>query len=504
MLITQIRQRVYALLNKERRFRNRTSQSKKVDIKLEQANAVTQVAAEYLSFSLDTSVLVGGYWWEGSQGVKKGLGTLRVSPIDLSVKKLNRLVKALGPSYLRVGGSEADKIHYFTKPEKQPDALVLTTAMWDQLHQFVQQNQLKLIFTFKYGLFERSQHGNWQGSEIKALLDYSKQQGYQIAVCELGNELNAYWAFHGLKAQPSGQNLAQDYAAFAKLVKGYYPNVKVMGPGSAYWPKLGESLKLLPNLSQQFLANLSFKLDILSWHYYPFQSTRSPVRTRTATLRALLSPKSFKDFQRYTAKLNAWRDAYQPQAELWTGETGSAQCGGQPELSDRFVSCFWWAEQLGQGAISGHKVMIRQSLIGGDYGLINRVTLKPRPDYWVSWLWNQLMGEAVFAVSSSDARVRAYCHQTPAKLAGSKTLLLINLGNFPVDIKLTDFGQVRQTYVLTAKKINAKKVRINGQEVKFKKGKVALDDFPQPSPEPRLAPFSINFWLLDSVKQSDE
>ncbi|WAJ70400.1 glycoside hydrolase [Catenovulum adriaticum] len=500
MLIKRISRRVYAQLCRVWRFHYRAAIPKTVEVKLEKINPVAQIEPEYLSFSLDTSVLVGGYWWEGSQGVKKGLGTLRVSPIDLTAKKLNRLVKALGPSYLRVGGSEADKIHYFSRPAQQPDALVLTTEMWDHLHQFVQQNQLKLIFTFKYGLFERSQHGNWQGSEIKALLDYSTQQGYQIEVCELGNELNAYWAFHGFRAQPSGQNLALDYAAFATLVKGYFPNIKVMGPGSAYWPKLGESLKPLPNLSQQFLANLSFKLDILSWHYYPFQSTRSPVRTRTATLRALLSPKSFKDFQQYTDKLNTWRDTYQPQAELWTGETGSAQCGGQPELSDRFVSCFWWAEQLGRGAVSGHKVMIRQSLIGGDYGLISRVTLKPRPDYWVSWLWNQLMGEQVFEISSSDSRIRAYCHQTPDKSGKSKTLLLINLASLRVDINLTGFGKIQQAYALTAKKIDAKKVMINGQIVKFKKGNIALNDFPQLPLEPSLAPFSINFWLVESIE----
>jgi len=54
--------------------------------------------------------------------------------------------------------------------------------------------------------------------------------------------------------------------------------------------------------------------------------------------------------------------------------------------------------------------MIRQSLIGGDYALINRNTLKPNPDYWVSWLWGKLMGEDVFAVQSNDPFVQTYCH----------------------------------------------------------------------------------------------
>lgn len=473
-------------------FKARRVTAKQVKVKLERFSPVTQVEAEYLSFSIDISVLAGGYWWEGSNGVKRGLGTLRVPPIDLHTKKLDRLVQALGPAYLRIGGSEADKIHYFDKPEQEPDAIVLTQTMWDNLHKFIQRNQLKLVFTFKYGLFERSQHGSWEGSEVQKLLAYSQQHNYQIHVCELGNELNAYWAFHGLNAQPGGKSLAQDYATFAKMVKNYFPQTKVMGPGSAYWPKLGESLAPMFNLTKKFLAYLSFELDIVSWHYYPFQSKRSPVRTRTATLRNMLSPTSYDYFAKYTEKLNFWRHLHQPQAQFWTGETGSAQCGGQPELSDRFVSCFWWAEQLGNGAVSGHKVMIRQSLIGGDYGLINRLTLKPRPDYWLSWIWGQLMGTQVYKVSSNHPRVRAYCHGKDKD--SLKTLMLINMGNFAVNIDLENFESITTGYVLTAKSIDAKKVLINGIKPKFNKGKVKLSDFPQKRFDGTLPAFSISFW----------
>ncbi|AWB68260.1 glycoside hydrolase [Saccharobesus litoralis] len=470
--------------------------------KLHQANVtlvsnevVHQVAPEYLSFAIDISVVVGGYWWEGSQGVRKGLGTLRVPPLDLRNKKLDRLVQALGQSYVRVGGSEADKIFYFNSPTDNEHALVLTKTMWDQLHQFIQRNQLKFVFTCKYGLFSRKEHGDWQGDEVQQLLQYSIDQGYQIDVCELGNELNAYWAFHGVRSQPGGKNLAQDYATFAEQIKCYYPQVKIMGPGSAYWPKLGETLAPLSNLTKKFLAALSFNIDIIDWHYYPFQSKRSPLRTRTANLRTLLSPKSFSDFDKYSAKLKAWRDTYQPQAEFWTGETGSAQCGGQPQLSDRFASCFWWADQLGRGAAHGQKVMIRQSLIGGDYGMINRLTTKPRPDYWVSWLWVRLMGQGVFEVKTNVPRVRVYCHQHPD--GNHKTLMLINLINRPVEIELTGFAELQQAFSVTANKITSKKVLINGIKPRFKKGKVRLEDFQvKTQTNPEIPALSINFWCF--------
>lgn len=90
---------------------------------------------------------------------------------------------------MRVGGSEADKIHYFQTDTKKSNALVITQHTWDELHDFIKRNQLKFIFTFKYGLFKRSHHSFWQGTEAQKLLEYCKENNYVIDVCELGNEL---------------------------------------------------------------------------------------------------------------------------------------------------------------------------------------------------------------------------------------------------------------------------------------------------------------------------
>jgi len=120
----------------------------------------------------------------------------------------------------------------------------------------------------------------------------------------------------------------------------------------------------------------------------------------------MLDPASFEYFAKYSRRLAKLRDGLQPQAKLWTGETGSAQCGGQPYRSDRWISGFWRADQLGQGARLGQRVMVRQALVGGDYSLVDCLALKPRPDYWVSWLWPQLMGTAVYAAARLPALSR--------------------------------------------------------------------------------------------------
>ncbi|ETI58647.1 glycosyl hydrolase family 79 N-terminal domain-containing protein [Marinomonas profundimaris] len=486
------------LVHPWRHERNLRKQNKTVSVTLNSMTPITKVDPRFLSFSIDISVLAGGYWWEGSKGTQRGLGTERVEPLDLNQPKLDLLIRALGPAYVRVGGSEADKIHYFTSlnpPSTTPsDVLTLTQGMWNNLHNFCQRLDLSLMFTMKYGLFERGQHGIWQAHEVEALLKYCDAHGQRIDIIELGNELNAYWAFHGFTSQPSAKNLAKDYDTFIRCIRQHSPTSRIAGPGSAFWPRIGEAIKPLSNISSIFLANLEEKIDIVDWHYYPFQSSRSPVRTRAATIENILSPNSFKDFEKYSMQLEKWRNDYQPNAQLWTGETGSAQCGGQAKLSDRFVSCFWWADQLGRGAKIGQKVMVRQSLIGGDYALIHRQSLKPNPDYWVSWLWGKLMGECVFSVQSNDPFVQVYCHS--AKKEGKCTLLIINMSPKPKIMHCHGFGSKKKRFEITADSLTSKKIRINGIKPKFKKGDVRLKDFPKLSKLNLVSPYSINFWCF--------
>lgn len=100
-------------------------------------------------------------------------------------------------------------------------------------------------------------------------------------------------------------------------------------------------------------------------------------------------------------------------AVAWVGEAGGAYNSGRHLVTDAFVFSFWYADelsgvsgfcgcswicvcfecffffffarfldQLGMAARFDTKSYCRQSLVGGNYGLLNTTTFQPNPDYY--------------------------------------------------------------------------------------------------------------------------
>ena len=66
--------------------------------------------------------------------------------------------------------------------------------------------------------------------------------------------------------------------------------------------------------------------------------------------------------------------------------------GGVANLTDTFISSFYYAWQLGALPLYGVELAARQTLSGGDYELLQRGTFEPNPDYFVAWLFRALIG----------------------------------------------------------------------------------------------------------------
>ncbi|MCG8614699.1 MAG: hypothetical protein MI802_00675, partial [Desulfobacterales bacterium] len=207
----------------------------------------------------------------------------------------------------------------------------------------------------------------------------------------------------------------------------YYPDAMFAGQGSAFWPVVGEPLGFYFSFMKDYMALSGSLTDVVSWHYYPQQSRRGLIASRRAAPSRLLNPDNLNEAAHWGGQIRALRDRHAEGKPVWLGETGNAQFGGEPGLSDRYLAGLWWLDQLGLLARTGHDVIVRQTLSGMDYGMIDPDTLTPAPDYWNSLLWKRFMGRDVYGVRVEGAeKLRAYAHSHPER-KGVLSLLLINL-----------------------------------------------------------------------------
>ncbi|MFP4567291.1 MAG: hypothetical protein ACLFNX_12395 [Spirochaetaceae bacterium] len=377
-----------------------------------------------LSVTLDYACLLGGPWWEGTRRTKHSFGDIPARPVDLRNDALRRYARMLSPAYLRLGGSEADRVFYAfgdrapggdrsaaRAPGGDPGAArppgyrcELTADRWDELCEFADATGLELMVTLNAGAGPRGRDGSWDPENARALVAHAVERAQPVSVWELGNEVNGFVFVHGPASRVSARQYAADFAVFDAMIRELDPTGRTAGPASAYWPLLGETLPLMG----RFVRHSRRAPDVITWHYYPQQSSRGIFATRRADPFAILTPRRLDTAARWARRVGgharhlARRAASGGEAggvpEIWLGETGHALYGGERGVSDRFVAGLWWMDQLGLMARSGVRAVMRQSIVGGDYGLLHPRSLEPRPDYWGSLLWKALMGTDVYAV----------------------------------------------------------------------------------------------------------
>ena len=169
-------------------------------------------------------------------------------------------------------------------------------------------------------------------------------------------------------------------------------------------------------------------------------------------------------------------------------------------------------DELGLMARHGQELVVRQTLCGGDYGMIDDQGMVPRPDYWNSLLWKRLMGERVYHVEPSEenhSQLRVYAHATPGKQDRSLTLLAINLDpSHSIRLSLPQFkGCVYQLYRVTSPDLFGKTLLLNEKALSIHSGQLPdLEGIRIQSstvPETLLHPLSYSFLVLDLTPSYD-
>ncbi|KAL9226750.1 hypothetical protein vseg_002524 [Gypsophila vaccaria] len=505
-----------------------SSKKWKVDVFINSTVQVGQTDVDFICATLD--------WWppEKCDYGTCSWGTDTLLNLDLNNTNLLNAVRAFSPLKIRMGGTLQDRLVYQTNEQEQCDPFVkdrskllgysqgcLPLSRWGHLNWFF--NQTGAVVTFGLNaLAGRTVKSNgwttgaWDHTNAEFLIKYTVNKGYNIHGWELGNELSGG---NGIGAKVTAKQYASDVKTLHNLVERVYVHSEtkplVLGPGGFYdnsWfpafiDKTTKSLQAITHHVYNLGAGVDNGLEgkILSPDYLDREAT------------------TFSNLQK--AIKNSGTSAV-----AWVGEAGGAYNSGHNHVTNAFVMSFWYLDQLGMSATFNTKTYCRQSLVGGNYGLLQTSTFAPNPDYYSALLWHRLMGKQVLSTSVNGMKtLRAYTHCS--KQSQGITLLLINLDsdkNIRVSVA-TETGSIlsesgvnplarrsklegipiindsrREEYHLTApnRDLNSQKILLNGKELNVDStGNIPiLKPTIVKSSEPvHVAPLSIVFVHIPSI-----
>ncbi|TYH00955.1 hypothetical protein ES288_A09G018600v1 [Gossypium darwinii] len=325
---------------------------------------------------------------------------------------------SFNPLRIKVGGSLQDQVVYgvggvkncpnFMKNE---DSLFgfskgyLPMERWDELNKFFNQTGVKVTFGLNALLGRnRSQIekglwvGDWQSQNARDFMKYTISKEYKVDSYEFGNQLSGA----GMGASVEAEQYGKDILVLKNLVKELHrepkTQPKVLGPSGYYDVKWFNSF--LKVSGHDFF-------DGVTHHIYNLGPGDDP-----NMITKIQDPSYLNQFK--------------PQLGAWVFESGGALHGGAKDLSPTFADGFWYLDQLRMASTYNHKVFCRQTLIGGNYALLNTTTSIPNPDYYGALLWHRLMGSTVlFVTQESNPNFRVYAHC--AKKKPGISIIFINL-----------------------------------------------------------------------------
>ncbi len=423
-------------------------------------------------------------------------------PLDLYNARLRTLASALGPAYLRTSGTSANSV-YFQNDDKpaltQPPAgygSVLTRAQWKGVIDFAHAVDAKLLMSFTINTAVRDGAGLWTPLQARPLVDYTHAIGGNIHAAELFNEPNLP-SYGGAPKGYDGAWFARDQVAFRAFAARSLPKMKIVGPGDVVMNNM--PLPGNMNGASMMAGQPQPRFDIISYHFYPAVAPRcapssSPVGTSPDKA---LTEEWLGRTDKSLADHKALRDRYAPGAPIWNTETAGAACSGAP-WSATFIDSFRYVDQLGRLAKNGASAVFHQTLVGGNYGLLDPETFAPRPNYWAALLWRRTVGTTVLDAGPVRPDLHLYASCQP-RMKGGVTLVAINTGTEPRTLNVD--GKV-DLYALTATELQSATVDLNGHRLSLGD----KDAIPTLKPQAMaggkvlLAPTSINFIELPDAK----
>ena len=418
----------------------------------------TQIArtdARYLSFNIEMAEITGGEFWAPYDDPQRRRYAPR-KPVDLADPRLRRLARGLSPAILRVSGTWANST-YVSLPGETPHASpppgfgqALQAERWRDLIAFANNADLTLLLSFAASAGTRDALGHWQPEQAERLVDLTLRYGGKIAAVEFINEPN----LTGLGKLPAGYSAtdyARDLATFRAFATRKLPGVPILGHSTS-----GRGGEVPPDA---LFAASSGLVDAISYHFYGALSPRCAEYGNQVSAAEALSEEWLARTDadhRFYADL---RDRHAPGLPIWLTETAQAACGGSP-WAPTFRDSFRFADQLGRLARREVRVVAHNTLSAGDYAMVDHRSMAPRPNYWMAWWWQRLMGPQVLSgpdTGSTPSHLYAHCLRGSQ---GGVAIVVIVPGTEAMRLKFDRRAVVR---TFTATSLDARDLRMNGR-----------------------------------------
>ncbi|XP_010546175.1 PREDICTED: heparanase-like protein 1 isoform X2 [Tarenaya hassleriana] len=350
-------------------------------------------------------------------------GYSSVINMDLSHPLLAKAIQAFGPLRIRIGGSLQDQVIYDVGNLKSPchpfkkmdnglfgfSKGCLHMKRWDELNTFLTETGAMVTFGLnalhgRHKLGGNAWGGAWDQTNALDFMNYTVSKGYRIDSWEFGNELSG----SGVGASVSAEHYGKDVIVLRDIINQLYKNSRskpsLIAPGGFYEREWYTKLLQISG---------SGVLDVVTHHMYNLGPGNDP-----KLIDKILDPNYLQGASKTFENVNETIQEYGPWASPWVGESGGAYNSGGRGVSDTFVNGFWYLDQLGMASERNTKVYCRQTLVGGFYGLLEKDTFVPNPDYYSALLWHRLMGKGVLAVQTdASPHLRAYAHCSKGRQA---------------------------------------------------------------------------------------
>ena len=442
-------------------------------------------------------------------GMNPGLYQYR-PPIDLTKARLRKLAAALGPAYVRVSGTWANTTYFpdtDQAPKKPPKGFdgVLTRQQWKGVIEFSKAVDARIVTSFAISMGTRNAAGVWTTGQAKRMVDYTKSAGGSIAAAEYMNEPT----LASMGGAPAGYDAAaygRDFKIFHAFAKQAAPDMLILGPGSVGettgdWGVAYGSAPVLK--TRDLLAASGPGIDAFSYHHYGAASQRCAAMDKQTTADAALSEEWLRRTDETLAFYRKLRDEFDPGKPFWNTETADAACGGNP-WGGTFLDSFRYLDQLGRLAKQDVRVVIHNTLVASDYGLLDDTTLAPKPNYWAALLWRQLMGTTVLESGVPvQAGLHVYAHCLRGK-PGGVALLVINTDKAAARTLSVPVAADRYTLRSNSSDLQTKTVQLNGKDLALGSNDEipSLTGMATPAGNVEFAPASLTFLALAEAGNS--